>query len=457
MNSWVNHLAFKNIKRHRKRNIFSILSLIVGLVASFLIVGFSNNAVNSVKEECYRQFDYGTLTISKENRTESKSGGLSIVRNVRPTFLEMADLKDKLIDYEIELNFSSLIPTFPLIKRDKDELKDFSFEPIYSFSSPYIDTDLIIGGKKAKDDLSGVMINYKAYEKYYDQFHHSPIGQSINIYQESTFFYYTGDTSIPAIKDTFIFEKTLKIVGICDDLSFLSTPKIYYSYLGMKDYLSSILLNNLSSYFKRDISWLERIDEANGNEDITSFSYLLFLKDYRNREIVNEFISSVIEPYVISSSAETRSSALVDLIKAATTGMEVFLFISLLGTALIMGIVSFSFYSEERKNIAILSCLGAKIDDINDIYCVENLSIGIISFVLSLIISPLLELLINFLIKRFAGFSNLIKIPFSRFLGIPFGFPLIIFIGTIVISIFSTMLPIAFSKKISLKEELKDE
>ena len=70
--SWVNHLAFSNIKKHMKRNFFSIVSLVIGLTSSFLIIGFSHNAKQSIINQSYRQLDYGSLTITKEIKTESK-------------------------------------------------------------------------------------------------------------------------------------------------------------------------------------------------------------------------------------------------------------------------------------------------------------------------------------------------------------------------------------------------
>ena len=60
-------------------------------------------------------------------------------------------------------------------------------------------------------------------------------------------------------------------------------------------------------------------------------------------------------------------------------GMEIFLIVALIGTALILGIVSFSSYSEDRKTIAILSTLGAKRDDVMDIYISENIIVSFIS------------------------------------------------------------------------------
>ena len=95
--------------------------------------------------------------------------------------------------------------------------------------------------------------------------------------------------------------------------------------------------------------------------------------------------------------------------------------------------------------------------DVNDIYCTENMMIGLAAFLISITLAPLLQLLINLIIKSFSGFEHLIKIPFLSFMNIPLGLPLIVFVSTLLISILSTLLPIAFSKKISLKEELKDE
>lgn len=457
-NKWVNHLAMTNIKKHRKRNIFSILSLVVGLTASFLIIGFSTNAENSIREQCYKQIDYGTLTLTKENKSESTNGGLSIIRNSRPSFLEMKSLSTHLNDFIIDYNFDSLVPSFSLITYQQEELKEHTYECVYSFNGNYFDKDLLLDGEIPPfDSLEYVLINEKTKNEFIKKYKVSPLGKSFRINNECNYSYYTGDDIEPMVTDYFVYEQKVKVVGIVKDLNFLSTPKIYYSYFALKEYLSSIYLNNLSTFYSRDYSWVDRIIESNDSDDVNSYSYRLFLKDYRKVPQLEETLKVIKEPFAYTSNAHTRTEALISLINAATTGMELFLIITLLGTALIMGIVSFSFYSEDKKTIAILSCLGAKMDSINDIYCVENMTIGLIAFALSIILAPLLQILINLIVKNVAGFSSIIAIPFMRFLNIPFSLPLMVFGGTIFISMISTMLPIMFSKKISLKEELKDE
>ena len=453
---WVNHLALSNIKRHKKRNVFSILSLVVGLTASFLIIGFSINAESSIKEECYKQIDFGNLTITKENKTESTNGGLSIVRDSRPTKAELSQVD--LSDYEIDLNFNFLVPSFSQVSYGKEELKEYSYECVYSFTNGYCDESLLLEGDIPRDDnLEFVLINDKMNNEFKKKYRTSPIGKTINIHNECSYSYYTGNDYQPVVEDYFIYDKNVVISGVVKDFSFLSTPKIYYSYIGLKNYLSEVYLNNLSEYFGFNYSWVDRIEDSNPSDEVNAYTYRLFLKKYQNNPYVSDFISSIKSPLTIDCPSITRMDALLGLIKAATTGMELFLAITLVGTALIMGIVSFSYYSEDKKIIAILSCLGAKMDNINDIYCTENIMIGLIAFVVSIITAPLLQMLINLIIEKLAGFKGMVQIPFMKFLNIPFGLPLIVFVGTLFVASLSTITPIMFSKKISLKEELKDE
>lgn len=455
---WVNHLAMSGLKKHRKRNIFSIASLIVGLTSSFLIIGFSINAPKSIQKETFKQFSYGALTISKENKSGEAGKGISIVRMSRPTINEIKDISKFNSDYEIELNLDTLLPPASSIKYKGQELKEFTLDPIYDFSSTYIDFSLQKLGKMPRiGGLDDVLINYKAYTFLKDLTHVDPIGTSFVITHEYESTYYDEYLDEEGIKDYYSFNKEMHIVGVCEELNFLSTPKIYYSYLGLKEYLSTVYLNNLSTYFARDYSWIDRVDECQETDPICSYSYRLFHKNYKYFNNIKQDIKTIEEPLTVTCSALIRANALFGLVNAASKGMTLFLFIALLGTILIMGIVSFSFYTEDKKSIAILSCLGANRNDITNIYSFESIFVGIVAFVISILISPLFEFVINLLIKRWIGFSSLIKIPLWKYNNIPFILPLIVLMLTLLVSFFSSAVPILLSKKISLKEELKDE
>ena len=143
------------------------------------------------------------------------------------------------------------------------------------------------------------------------------------------------------------------------------------------------------------------------------------------------------------------------LVDAASIGMEVFLAIALVGVTMIIGIISYASYNEDIKDSSILLCLGARRDDIALIYITESMLLGLIGVVLSFTLTILAVNPINLLIERFTSLIDIIKVPFLSFNGHTLLFPLLIIIGAMFVCLISTYVPIGFSKKISLKEELK--
>lgn len=447
-NNWVSHLSFTNLKRRLKRNIAGAASLMIGLVSAMLIMGFSIGAPSSIKQESLKQLDYGALTISKEITKKIEGSSLSLVQTLRPTEAELYSCN--LEHYYVEQNYDALFSQMSFAIGE-EEIENLQYCPIYDFDEQFIDASLIVEGKMpSKSQLNSVIVNQKAYSLLHKA-NHLSITSS---YQND---YYTQDTSNPLITDNFIFEKTVSVSAVVKEMNFLSSPKIYYSYLGMQDYLSSIVLNNLSTYEEYDISWSDLVSNAGMNETISSYSFRLFLKDIQSVSEIQNDINQIETPLKITSSALTITETLLDLVNAATMGMEIFLIIALVGTALILGILSYSAYVQDKKKSAILLCLGATSDDIMNIYSVETLSFGLVSLFLSFILAPLFAWIVNAIIFSKTGFAKMVNIPFLSFLDKPLLFPLICLFLTILICLLSTCLPIQVSKKISLKEELADE
>ena len=457
-NKWSDKITLNNFKRRILRNVISIITLSIGIISSLLIIGFSYGSSPSIKETSLKQFNYGWATISKQKSESIAGSKMSLVQQTRPTFMELDQFHNILDNYVIENNFSSLVPLYSSIKLGEEKLTDYSYNPIYSFSNNYIDSSLLIKGYfPSQDNLYEVVINKKAYDFLKKKGIEEPLDISLDISYEKEFHYYTGDEQNPCINDIFSYQKTCHIVGVVDEMNFLSTPKIYYSYSSLVEYLFDYPLINLSSYLNRNITWYERVATSLNNDEISSYSYYLFLKDIRLNELVSKHIEEISDPYVIESTPVVLSNTLLNLVSVATMGMELFLIIAILGTALIIGIVSFSSYSEDKKIIAILSSLGANRGEIIDIYVLENIMVAIISLSNSLLINSLLSLLANPIIDHFTGFQNMVVIPFLNFLGHPFLLIAIIVVVCFLLSIIATVLPIIFSSKISLKKELADE
>ena len=452
--TWLNQIVNSNFIKRFKRNIFSISALTIGLVSSLLIIGFSNGKEQSILKSMQKQFDYGSASINKENKIRNPNSPITLIQTIRPSQEEIQELTNEYEDFHICYSYDALLTPFPEISFNDSTIEDFTYLPIYSFIDQSTNHDLLIKGKLPSfDTLNQVVINTKAYDELNNMFKFDCLNSYIRIKDEHSYSYYTNNIETPYITDYFTYDRLVQIVGVVDEITFLNMPKIYYSYKALDSYLDEIYLNNLSAY-DSEISWKQRIIEAQDNEDISSYTCRLFLKDYRNIEKLKTTKEEITD-YVIASNALTIEETLFSLVEAASVGMEVFLVIALVGVAMIIGIISFASYNEDIKDSAILLCLGAKRDDIALIYIIESMLLGLISILFSFIISFLLTKPINLLINKFTSLIDVIDIPFKRFYNHSFFLPIIIFVGTLLICIVSTYLPIAFSKKISLKEELK--
>ena len=452
--AWLNQIVKSNFIKRFKRNIFSISALTIGLVSSLLIIGFSNGKEQSILKSMQKQFDYGSASINKENKIRNPNSPITLIQTIRPSQEEIQELTSEYEDFHICYSYDALLTPYPEISINDAIIEDFTYMPIYSFTDESTNHELLIKGKLPSfDTLNQVVINTKAYNELNKLFKFDCLNSYIRIKDQHSYSYYTNNIETPYITDYFTYDRLVQIVGVVDEITFLNMPKIYYSFKALDNYLDDTYLNNLSAY-DYQISWKQRIIEAQDNEDISSYTCRLFLKDYRN---INKLKTTKeeITDYVITSNALTIEETLFSLVEAASVGMEVFLVIALVGVAMIIGIISFASYNEDIKDSAILLCLGAKRDDIALIYIIESVLLGLIAIVLSFFISFLLTKPINLLINKFTSLIDVIDIPFKMFYNHAFFLPIIVFVGTLLICTISTYLPIAFSKKISLKEELK--
>ena len=207
---WLNTITNSNFKRRIVRNSISVITLVIGLVASLLIIGFSNGSTPSITRTSYKQLDYGVATISKQ-KSESISGSkMSLVQQTRPSFNELYSFNTIIKQYEIENNFSALVPRYSSIKLGEEKLTDFSYNPIYSFLDNSVNKELVLEGNfPGTDNLFEVVINKKAYEILMSKGIDNPLDLSLEVSFEKEFHYYTGDDKNPCINDIFSFQKNI--------------------------------------------------------------------------------------------------------------------------------------------------------------------------------------------------------------------------------------------------------
>ena len=456
---WIERISLHNFKKRIKTNFFSILSLSISLIAAILIGGFARYSSEAISVESKKKIDYGSLTISKEERTEIEGSIISLVQQSRPSVTEVNNLRDNHPEFIYTNNYDVLIPSGSEIKFNDVKLDQLLIKPIYSYLYPNIDSSLLIKGKiPDKDSFDEILINKQAYEYILNETKKESLNNEISINYEYESIYYTFDAQNSVIRDIYSLSKNLKVVGVVDELDFLSSPTIYFSYKPFINYLKGYLLNNLSTYFKRDISWKERIDTCSDNDELSNYRIRAFLKDYKDNSSLKKYIEEIsTDGLQATSLALIVEGSLADLIKASTTGMELFLGISIAGIILILGIISYFSYSQDRKRSAILSALGASRGDIAKIYLYENLLIGLFAYFVTIILSFPLTLLTNKIVIEITSLNNLVRTPYYLFTSFKYDYLVILLLGIIFIILLSTFLPILFSKKISISEELRDE
>ena len=452
--NWYNKIIASNFIKRFKRNIFSLFALMVGIVASMVIFGFSNGAHHSISVSTEKQFDYGVASISKENKIKSDESPITLIQTLRSSEEEIQELKYEYDFLHYCLSYDYLVSPALETFINEDEIQGLTYTPVYSFIDSSIDKSLLVKGKiPSFNTLNQVVINQTAYDYLKKETKSDPLHLYLHLKDNKAVTYYTDDLEKPYITDYFTYDRLVEIVGVVKELTFLNTPKIYYPYVALDKYLNETFLNNLSEY-QGQISWKERIMFAQDNEFITSYSHKVFLKNSGDVYKLKEMKEKLDDEYSLNSNALTIEETLFQLVDAASVGMEVFLVISLVGTMMIIGIISFASYNEDIKESAVLLSLGAKRDDVAALYLFENFLLGIISLVLSFIITTFIEKPLNSLIEHFTTLIDIVDIPFKSFMGKPFLFPLIIIVSALFICLIATYLPIMFSKKISLKEVL---
>ena len=457
--NWVDKIASSNFKRRLGRNIISIASLAICLIATTLVVGFIQNIDSRIEEECYKHLDIGVSSISKETSSKIQDTVITLVRSSRPSEVDIMRLEKEYPRYYYELNYEAIVPSYVSMKYEDDALEEFSYTSVYSFRDQSINKSLLTKGRFPEEDsLLEVVINNKAYEemkKYVDE----PLNQWIDLSHRYETNFYTYDEDNTILNDVLAYEKKAKIVGVVNELSFLSVPTVYYPYIALDEYLSSYLLNNYSEYMGFSYSWKEKIQDEIGTNYLTSYSYKMFLKHYGDYPCIKNDKEALKEEFNITNNALVVQEALTDLISASCIGIELFLIIAVVGTVLIVGLISFSSYSEDKKRSAILTCLGADLYQIIDIYINENIMIVSLSILLSFLLIIPIKTFANFILFKLIGIDNVVSLPSSILpsIALPYSYYLFLIIISILVVTLSTFIPIVFSKRISVNEELREE
>ncbi len=453
--NFVSHLALSNFKHRRRQTIFNMVVMSLCMLFAILIFGFISNIDTVIYNQSALAFDYGALTIASTETEEIEGTSLSLVRSSRPDADTIQEFKKDYPQYVCDYNLDYFINggTYSL----RSELMyDISLQPIYSFEGSYVNHALATyGSVPIIDNLNEVVVNQLAFDILSEVMGMDPLRQPFNYTLSKTIYYYDENTG-ETIADDYVFDYNFSVVGVVDDFSFLATPKIYYTYIGLFEYLNNTLMENMTERYSTNISFYDYISTVSDRELVTSYSDRLFLRNYQNISTISLDIESLPENLSMTSLTQQRVDAFASLLEAVEVGLIFFLVIVVIVTLILLGIICLSSYLADSKQLAILMSLGVNRGKTIEMYIYENTMTTLIAIVVTFVLSLLFQMLLNSILLSATGIAGFIAIPFTSFLGVPFLFPVLIIVASLILVVVTCALPILVSGRISIKEELQN-
>ena len=202
----------------------------------------------------------------------------------------------------------------------------------------------------------------------------------------------------------------------------------------------------------KKISFLDLVYLCLDDSNISSYSMYVGISNNdikRIRNLMTNISNSNKPIYKLESEYFFIIDSFVSLIQALLLGIKMFIIVICLCNMFLIGFLTYSTVKKEKRIIAILRVLGSKEEYINNIFLNEGLIILFISLAASLLIFYIIKILINKKLYDFFVVSNLMQISLSNLV--------LIVLSIIIIFISLYLLLLGFSKRLSVKEELKEE
>ena len=452
--SWIKLFLFKNFRKNLAKNIFTFVSCVVGFVSVFLCVGFLNGSEKSYTESVQKNLSIGNATVSKIESVVISDSPLTYQKTVRPDLCEVDEEFKEFSTIKVEDNLSYFISGSSSCSLNDKSCSNFQMVPLHDLALTNYGCDLLVRGSAGSNNFDEIIVN----EEFANLFEEDVLNKELVFKNIAPTNYKTYDNSNPFIKDELIIEKTLKISGIIKEFPFLNTPKIYYSYSGARSFLKAQVMENLSHYLSKTYTYYDYLIDCPSDDIASSYSSLIFLKDLSESERFFKKIKNLKNTTLeVTSSASDIKETYQTFISSFSKTLFVFSIIVFVGINFILGMVSLSSFLQNRKETAIMTCLGGRNRSIYQLHLLENYLVVTIAYLVSIGLAILGQYLLNPYLSNQFALSNLIEIPLLSFLGIKFGLLIIFFLTVLITSTLFTLVPMFIYRHGYLSEELRDE
>ncbi len=451
---WKSKFITHNLKRNIKKNIFSIISCTLSFSAMLISVGFSEGSKSSQDDALKQNLGIGFATASESEFVEIEGSPLLFEKTVKPDVELIDKYFSEFKSIRCEENLSYFISNYPACYFGDTKINNFEMIPLYDSTLSNYGKEMIIKGSACDGSLEEILVN----EEFENQLNCDALNKTIIINNESYINFQTGDEKMSFVKDTLNFTKKMKIVGVIHEFSFLNTPKIYFSYKGAKEFLKNETMENASNVLGHRLTYFDYLESCKNDDPVASYSSYIFITDINE---IGPFFNRIklleSEPLQISSIALETKETYSTFINSFSSTLIIFVIIAFAGINFILGMISLSTFLENRKNTAILTCLGARNSSIYAIHLIENYLIIFFSYFSSIFLANFLQSKLNEIIYEKFMLKNLITMPLKMYLGVPYGLIIILGIIAFICSTLFTLVPMIIYRHNSITDELRDE
>lgn len=277
------------------------------------------------------------------------------------------------------------------------------------------------------------------------------INKEISIFLKCDYSYISERNNVTII-DTLEVEIPFIVGQINDEFNYMNQPCAYYSTFYLEKILKNTIALNTSLDLNENTTFYDLVTMAKDESEISSYSYKVFaLDNYANKRI-QDFISSEMVKKTnlkIENYGFTIVNSFISLSESVFLGINIFIILLTLTTVFIIGFLAYSSVTMSRKEIAIISSMGAKDDSILNIYIIEQFVYSLIGLIIGIFFSILIKAILNFILEDFFIVDNLITYDGLQIT--------IIILVSLIFIYLANLIPLHFIKLNSIAEELKEE
>ena len=326
-------LSFQLLNKSLLQIALSVIGLIISL-SVFSMVNNINEGVHDYLNDSYRlSLDYTFLELSVVNETKIENTSFVLTKHTRPNDWELEDISYLLDGVKLRTNYSNLINSYTELTSSNVDL-NLSFIPCESnlFTSH-----------------NQLIVNESANQLIKDNL----------IYKLNNSISFIGDNN-EVISDVISLEINFEVIGINYENVIFQQPIVYYSYSYFEDYLYTIQLDNLSSFYNKNLTLGHRITYYSYEGDFyNTGSIYLVLDEDRVMEVYEQINS---RKSLINFGCQSRSIEsfldLSNLFVSVEKAINIFIFISIIISICVFFISFSSILINEKKDLVVLQSLG---------------------------------------------------------------------------------------------------